>query len=719
MQALRVLGVYLCVGLCIGLGAVGAAQAQQAPLSYNLYGLPGGIEMPTAQAAPDAELGFSFSYGGESLRNTLSFQITPRLSGAFRYSRIGNWFPGGAETYDRSFDLRYQILDETPIWPALAIGMQDFIGTGIYSAEYLVATKNLGPVTATAGLGWGRLGSYQPIGRFGQRPTGTTGTGGQLETTKWFRGDVAPFGGLSWTVNDRLLAKVEYSSDAQLAETARGHFTRSSPFNFGIDYRLGQRSQLSAYLLHGSEFGVMFRTAFDPKNSPAGPSRESAPLPVKPRAPGSAADLGWVPAAPQLGDALIKGLDPVLRAEGIVLEGLVLAPRRATIRIRNLRYPSQAQAAGRVARILSNLLPGSIETFEIIPMLRGLAGSKILIRRSQLERLENAPNAAAQMLAVTPVEDAADVARQTGINPDVYPKFTWELGPYVSASLFDPEAPFLVDAGLELAAEWNPSPGFYLSGLARARVLGNKDSSDRFSNSILPHVRSDANFYAKEDIYLDHLTAAYFFRPGRNLYGRVSAGYLERMYGGVSAEVLWKPVHSRFALGAELNYAAQRSFDGLGFEPLTITAAVNHGSGTDTIGPARRYDVVTGHVSAYYAFENDFHMQLDLGRYLAGDWGGTISLDREFNNGWRVGAYATLTDVPFDDFGEGSFDKGIRLTIPLGWQTGQASRRVGNVVLQPLTRDGGARLKVQDRLYEVIRDSHSPILEGRWGRFWR
>ena len=43
----------------------------------------------------------------------------------------------------------------------------------------------------------------------------------------------------------------------------------------------------------------------------------------------------------------------------------------------------------------------------------------------------------------------------------------------------------------------------------------------------------------------------------------------------------------------------------------------------------------------------------------------TFSLSRTFNNGWEIGAYATLTDVKFSTFGEGSFDKGITLKAPL------------------------------------------------------
>ena len=39
----------------------------------------------------------------------------------------------------------------------------------------------------------------------------------------------------------------------------------------------------------------------------------------------------------------------------------------------------------------------------------------------------------------------------------------------------------------------------------------------------------------------------------------------------------------------------------------------------------------------------------------------------KFGSGWEVGGYATLTDVPFDTFGEGSFDKAIYVSIPIDW----------------------------------------------------
>ena len=56
------------------------------------------------------------------------------------------------------------------------------------------------------------------------------------------------------------------------------------------------------------------------------------------------------------------------------------------------------------------------------------------------------------------------------------------------------------------------------------------------------------------------------------------------------------------------------------------------------------------------------------------------------------------------DFGEGSFDKGIFLTIPynsiLPYQTtGSVSETI-----KPIQGDGGARVFVNDRLYKLVND---------------
>ena len=680
--------------------------------SLNLYGSPGLIDMPTAEVLPDATIAGTFAYMGGATRTTLYFQIMPRLSGSFRYSSIPNFDTQLSDEtrYDRSFDLRYQILTEGRYRPSLVLGLQDFIGTGLYSGEYLVATKTLAPgLKVTGGLGWGRLAGTNTLGNgFGSRPEEFLAEGGVPSYDRFFRGDISGFAGLSYAPNDQWNFKVEYSSDSYDPEQDRGVYDAKSALNFGLDYRFKNGAQMSLYHVLGSEVGASFTFVTNPKTQGIPGGIETAGLPVQVRAPGAARDLGWT-TDPNTPASARKSLGELAAKDGIVVESLRLEQDRATVRILNPRFGAPAQAIGRVARAMTRSLPASVETFEVIPVVNGMPMSAVVMRRSDLEALEH--EAAAEMLARTSIVDA--YGRAPAPDAGIYPKFTWSIAPYGQLSVFDPDNPVRIDAGIRAAGKVEITPNVILSGSVTKKLVGNLDEITRADESKLPRVRTDRAQFSKEgDPAIEYLTLAMYGRPAKDVYSRLTLGYLEPMYGGASAEVLWKPVGSRFALGAEVNYVQRRAYDQL-FEFQSMTTV------DPETGIERDIPNVNGHVSAYYAFGNGFHGQIDAGRFLAGDYGATVTVDREFANGWKVGAYATFTNASFEDFGEGSFDKGLRFTIPLASFLGTPSRDRNDIVIQSLTRDGGARLDVNGRLYEQVRDYHRPDAAKSWGRFWR
>ena len=143
--------------LVAGLLAAPAAAEMRPTLSFG--GMTGLIDMPSGESQSDGVLSITSAQFGPVSRTTLSFQITPRLSGSFRYSGTRDWnrvVPFPLETYyDRSFDLRYQVLDEGTYVPGVVIGLQDIIGTGQMSGEFIAATKTFNDrLKVTAGLGW-------------------------------------------------------------------------------------------------------------------------------------------------------------------------------------------------------------------------------------------------------------------------------------------------------------------------------------------------------------------------------------------------------------------------------------------------------------------------------------------------------------------------------------------------------------------------------------
>lgn len=689
------------------------------PPSLSFYGTPGIIDMPSAEMLPDGQVVTSASYFGGQTRVNLTFQAFPWMSASFRYNAIKNWHMGGFATYyDRGFDVRFRLLKERKIRPGITLGLQDFAGTGIYAGEYIVATKKFatpgfgagsarvaGRLKLSAGLGWGRLGSYGSIGSTGPRPAFVpNSTGGQLAYDQWFRGPVSPFAGIEWLPNDRLGFKVEYSTDDYMTETQiTSVFAKKSPFNFGIEYQVTPRTRLGAYYMYGSEFGLHAQIQVNPKHAPT-PMRIAAPTPIVPRPPRAGNAALWAndwadSQAAQISAAqqLSAVLEPLLRENGLLLESLDVSADTAELRFRNQRYTSSAAAVGKAARALAAVMPSSVETFRLIPTQGGMAVSAVTVRRSDLEALEFSPNASNALLAVTGFGDAPAQSSTAVVPKDLYPDASWSLGPYFAPGYFDPAQPVRMDVGLGLTGTYRPAPGWVLSGLIRHRLAGNIKNG-RASNSALPHVRTDVVLYAQEDTTLYNLFASRQWRAGDDLYARVTVGYLEWMYGGISTELLWKPVSSPLGLGIEANYVRQRDFDQrLGFQD---------------------YSVLTGHASAYYDFGGGYQGQLDVGRYLAGDVGATFSMDRIFDNGWQVGAFFTLTDVSAAEFGEGSFDKGIRFSVPLGWFLGKPSRQGIGTTLRPIQRDGGQRLAVPGRLYGQVRAAHRNALEAQWPRVW-
>ena len=231
-----------------------------------------------------------------------------------------------------------------------------------------------------------------------------------------------------------------------------------------------------------------------------------------------------------------------------------------------------------------------------------------------------------------------------------------------------------------------------------AQVLAQNTGSAAASDSVLPRVRSDYALYAEEgrNLAVTSLYGERMWSLAPDVFARATAGYLEPMFAGVSGEVLWRPHDRPFAVGLDVNYVAQRDYD-------------------QRFG-LQDYRVTTGHLSLYLrpaVVEPDHHAARRA--YLAGDWGGTVEVARRFDSGIEVGAFATFTDVSYARFGEGSFDKGIFIRVPLDIFGVQNRSSVG-AVIRPTQRDGGQRLAVENPLWETTRDGREDSL--RRGAAW-
>ncbi len=685
------------LNLAFALSMIVASPVVAQNATYTLYGTPGLIEMPTAQTAPDAQLTVNFSAFEQQKRGNIGFQITPRLSGTFRYTNVPNATgPGSSAEFERNFDLRYRFLDEGQFgaWtPGMAVGLQDVMGKGLQPAEYIVASKTMTDnIIITAGLGWGRFGSKDgfenPLGLFNSaflnRPNGGFGNGGRVNSDHFFRGDAALFGGLSWAYSDNFSLKAEYSSDAYLRENSNATIDTKSPFNFGLSYHWADNTTLDLAYLYGSELAVGLTYALNPRKRPAISGTEPAPIPVRMRGTDSLIAQSWDASS---ASSNLQSLSAALWSQGIRLHGLKSGSGTATVRYSNTSYRSEAQAFGRVARAMTQVLSDDITNFTLIPLKNGMAVSTITMARSDVEEFENSATGSADLRDAILIRDAAK-APELVKNLDGPHAFLWGVSPYVAPKVLKGGAPSQLDIGVTARAEYELRPDLLLKGGLRHIAFGKR--------------KNDAEFRTIGETTLTNLKLSHYGRPGPDIYSLFNVGYLNSEYGGISGEMIYKPVTANWALGAEATYAIERNSDMLfGLQDM---------------------ETVTGHISGYYSFDNGFHTQLDVGKFLAGDWGATLSIDREFDNGWSVGAYATLTDMPFDEFGDGSFDKGVKITIPVDFLFGNASPRKFNAKLSSVSGSGGGgdRLNPGGNLYDAVRSAHiAGGLGDTFGRVWR
>ncbi|WP_431304560.1 YjbH domain-containing protein [Sediminicoccus sp. BL-A-41-H5] len=723
----------------LGVLLAGPARAlDEVPATGSNFGRVGLLEMPNARFRPDGVIEGGGAWRRQREFYFVNFQALPFLETTFRLSERLNGTLGRGTTTDRAFDLKLRVWDENAWRPALAIGLQDVIGTGIYQGEYIVASKRFWSLDATIGMGWGRLSSgqdvtnpltYGPAG-FGTRPR-SVGQGGTVAWNSLFRGPHSGiFAGLEYSVPpiptpwgpiEGLRAKIEYSADA-LRDERGGYPARTtnlrgeaaSRVNVGFNWQPNPYLDIGASFLYGTDFLIRASLRLDP-NAPPDLPREPPP-PMLPR-PVEGAPLpppeplrGWrerllaasagfegrlqMGRDDREGEAtenavLARRLFPALRAQSFLPISLDLRGEEAHIAVSGGQYRTLAQVASRVVRAAQPILPAHIERIRVIWERDGVVIARLVTLRGAFEAQGSAMGSAEEILATSQLLPAYDETSATAATA-APPRLTWGLAPALNIMVGDPETAVRwqlgATAGARLDIGWNTA----IVGAVQQAFAGNL-SDGLPSDSVLPHVRSDFARYARAaTTTIPALYAERIWTPARDVFARVTAGMLEPMFGGVSAEVLWRPRDRSFAIGLDVNWVAQRQY-------------------TQNIGTLG-YSVVTGQASLYLDLPVwNLYTVLRGGRYLAGDWGGTIEMGRRFDSGIEVGGFATFTNVSYSRFGEGSFDKGIYVRVPFDF-FGLTTRNRAALNLRPVQRDGGQRLAVDSPLWEVTRDGRADAL---------
>ncbi|HQT82415.1 MAG TPA: YjbH domain-containing protein, partial [Ferrovaceae bacterium] len=162
---------------------------------------------------------------------------------------------------------KIRLHEETALTPQLALGLRDFVGTGLWSSEYLVASKHLPHVDVSLGMGWGYMAGTgdmaNPLSvlssRFSTRSTATASTGGLPSFGNYFTGPASLFGGIEYqTPWDPLRVKIEYDGNNYKQEPLGEIITSNSRWNAGLVYEASSNVDLSAGYERGNQvmFGV-------------------------------------------------------------------------------------------------------------------------------------------------------------------------------------------------------------------------------------------------------------------------------------------------------------------------------------------------------------------------------------------------------------------------------------------------------------------------------
>ena len=658
------------------------------------FGLPGIIDLPTAKRLPDGELVITHQNHKYLFMSGISFQALPKLGLTFRYGGhgLGGEFAQGRVNWDRSFDAHLSLADEGKYLPAMSLGLRDFIGTGWYSSEYLVGTKTIGNFELTAGLGFGRLAGRNsfsnPLGtlssRFDKRNLKDAGRGGTLGNINWFQGETSAFYSIQYHVNEKITLSAEHTADTMSRESS--YLEVNNPWNFGASYQLNDYINLSAQYLHGSQVSVTAHVSINPERPPLLGGKELAPVPMRLR--------GEKALAVTVSDENI--IRKVLAVDGFEIQSLNFNDDTVSIIVKNTKFRSTAQAVGRIASTLQKFTADDVQFANISLYSKGLI---VGTYRVDLENITAEQFDASGSQVNSPSIKAIDIsAAQRTKNKQ---RFIWGVGPYISNRLFNPDLPLSMETGVEAKAGYQIANGLRISGALRKSLLTNLTDNKRRSNSVLPRVHSDWPLYdfAGQSGHIHELTLSYYKNLGPGLYGRAQAGLLEPFYAGVGAEILFKPAQWPLGIGVDVHRVRKRDY-AMRFDLLD-------------------YKTTVGHLSLYYDAGAMFDIEVNVGRYLAGDWGATTTISRKFGSGWEIGGYATLTDVPFDTFGEGSFDKAIYVSVPIDWIISSPSRTKRRLTLRPITRDGGAQLSSARQLYREIENFQNASVKREIGRLWK
>lgn len=590
-------------------------------------------------------------------------------------------------------DIKLRLAREGPRTPEVSIGIQSALGHKRMAGEYLAVSKRLGDFDLTAGLGWGRFASAahlkNPLRVLGGHFSDSRPLDGESanEPSQWFTGkQIGFFAGLEYfSPIEGLSLKFDYGADEYAAEHAAFGYDRPTPWSAGLSYTPAE--WISAGIAMQGTDKIMGRLTL--QANPAGwPLREKTYDPPEAYYPlhGPEPEPKRIDRRPEH-DIL---LGPVDIGGGIAKADLHLA-----------QTGSAAQQIGRAARAIAPHTGTDIQALEFRLISLGLRGPSVRFMRPDLERAislekQGSPQEIWENTEISTARYKNKNDPQRIIKKLPYPHL-W-ITQNNQISLAEEDTGILFRSSLIAEARAPELLGLMTLGGAFRLNLG--DNLHRLGKSPAPQIgRADVGRFASRTASLDRLYAATTHSLSPEIHTSLTAGYLEEMYAGAGGEILYRPVRSRFAVGAELWQTLKR-------DPHT---ALNLGLTGDA--------ALTGHLNAWYDWPGEnVTAYVKAGRYLAGDIGFTAGLEKSFKNGARLEGFITLTDnADIDLFGgEAHAFHGVSLTLPLGGAPFVPDGSAFKLRAEPFGRNAGQTLEKPLSLFTLTEPFTFDHLAENW-----
>jgi hypothetical protein len=661
--------------------------------SLMVHGGTGLIQTPTSRMLADGDLRISYTDNDQYRFWSATLQVFPWMQSTVRYTDVRTRlyspypsFSGNQTLKDKGIDIKFRLIEESYYLPELSMGFRDFGGTGFFESEFIGVSKQIGNFEFHLNMGWGYLGTTGNTSNpfcdvkdsYCDRPGGFSGLGGKIDYQRFFKGPASIFGGVEYqTPWAPLRIKLEYEGN-NYANDRAGSLEQDSRWNIGAayswnDFDFSLNFQRGNTIGFGINYNFNLHTARQIKVDT--PPREL--LPEKQ----NTFSMEQIDRTRLTQDLYYQA--------GFAVSTSHLSETDVTLYGQQMNYRNEDEAIDRVGRIMASELPDSVKTYRIvntvgaIPLLETVIDAEKFKKQARYQTLD--PNIISTFqrkgLSTTTIDRYA---------PNNTSGFFSGIEAFWVQTFGNPEAFYLYQAGVLVNGGYSFDGKTSFLGTMKVNLLENYDkfnfTTDRAPSS-LPRVRTNVREYvSNRDVTMQNLMLHWNDRIAPNLYAQVYGGYLETMYGGIGAELLYRPVDSNLAFGFDINYVKQRSYE-------------NEVKFFD-------YKVLTGHANIYWqpTFLKDTLVSIKAGQYLAKDKGVTIDFAKRFDSGIVVGAYAAITNVSAEEYGEGSFTKGFYLTIPFDLFSLKPSKGSGKIPWVPISRDGGQALNRPIELYGVTNE---------------